>query len=616
MLRIYFQVIKIVLVVLRTLCQMITGSGGWPLTIIMTPDLKPFFAGTYFPKDTGPRGTGLRDLILNVHDLWENKREDLLKSADDLTLSLQQISQGSQGKSGKELDEEIIKQTYQALLENFDNEYAGFGTYQKFPTPHHLLFLLRHWKHEDKDETLTMVEKTLNAMRRGGIYDHVGFGFHRYTVDRQWIIPHFEKMLYDQTLLVIAYTEAYQATGKIRYKETAEEVLEYLLRDMKSPEGGFYSAEDADSEGEEGKFYLWTRSEIIQLLGPEEGEIFSEIHSVSENGNFKDEATSKKTGKNILHRSQTWDELSIKLEMSPEQLWWKTESARETLFQAREGRVHPHKDDKLLTDWNGLVIVALSLAGRVFGREDYLQAAAEAVNFIMTRLYHQGRLRHRWRDGEAAVEGNLDDYAYLIWGLLELYQATFHSEYLKTALKLNQTLLEHFWDPDNGGFYFTPDYAQEILVKQKEAYDTALPSGNSVMMMNLEKLYMITEDIQIREISNGLERYFSPIIGQSPSAFTMFISAIILKMGPSFEISITGERDSANTKAMINALQKEYLPNCMLILRSSDDVLINQIIGSSESKPMINNKATAYVCGNGTCHAPVNTPEELINLLK
>jgi len=599
-----------------TVCQMVTGSGGWPLTIIMTPDLKPFFAGTYFPKDTGPRGTGIRDLILNVHDIWENKREDLLKSAEDLTLSLQQISQGSLGKSGKELDVGILKQTYQALLENFDKEYAGFGTYQKFPTPHHLLFLLRHWKHADEDEALTMVEQTLDAMRRGGIYDHVGFGFHRYTVDRQWIIPHFEKMLYDQALLIIAYTEAYQATGKIKYRETAEEVLEYILRDMKSPEGGFYSAEDADSEGEEGKFYLWTRSEIIQLLGPEEGEIFSEIHSVSETGNFKDEAAGIKTGKNILHRSQPWDELSIKLEMSPEQLYWKTESARETLFLAREGRMHPHKDDKLLTDWNGLVIVALSLAGKVFGREDYLLAAVEAVNFIMTRLHHQGRLRHRWRDGEAAVEGNLDDYAYLIWGLLELYQANFHSKYLKTALKLNQTLLEHFWDPDNGGFYFTPDYAPEILVRQKEAYDTALPSGNSVMMMNLEKLYLITEDIQIREISNGLERYFSHIIGQSPSAFTMFLSAIILKIGSSFEISITGERDSADTKVMINDLQKEYLPNCMLILRSSDDVLINQIIGSSESKPMINNKATAYVCGNGTCHAPVNTPEELINLLK
>ncbi len=599
-----------------TVCQMITGSGGWPLTIIMTPDLKPFFAGTYFPKDTGPRGTGLRDLILNVHDLWENKREDLLKSAEDLTLSLQQISQGSQGKSGEELSSGILKQTYHALLENFDQKYAGFGTNQKFPTPHHLLFLLRHWKHMGNDEALTMVEKTLDAMRKGGIYDHVGFGFHRYTVDRQWIIPHFEKMLYDQALLIIAYTEAFQATGKIKYRETAEEVLEYLLRDMKSPEGGFYSAEDADSEGEEGKFYLWTQDEIIQLLGPEEGKIFREIYSVTEDGNFKDEAAGRKTGKNILHRSQTWDELSIKLETSPEKLWWKTESARETLFRAREGRIHPHKDDKILTDWNGLVIVALSMAGKVFGREDYLLAAAEAVNFIMTQLHQQGRLHHRWREGEAAVEGNLDDYAYFIWGLLELYQATFHLEYLKTALKLNQTLLEHFWDSDSGGFYFTPDYAPEILVRQKEAYDTALPSGNSVMMMNMEKLYLITEDIQIREISNGLERYFSPLIQQSPSAFTMFLSAIILKRGPSFEIAIAGEKDSDDTKAMLNAIHKEYLPNCMLILRSSDDALINQIIGSSETKTMINNKATAYICGNGTCHAPVNTPDDLINLLK
>jgi uncharacterized protein len=600
-----------------TVCQMITGSGGWPLTIIMTPDLKPFFAGTYFPKDTGPRGTGLRDLILNVHELWENKREDLLKSAEDLTLSLQQISQGSPANSGEQIQEDILKQTYQALLENFDQEYAGFGNNQKFPTPHHLLFLLRHWKSTGDEEALAMVKKTLDAMGKGGIYDHIGFGFHRYTVDRQWIVPHFEKMLYDQALLVIAYTEAYQATGKVKYRETAEEVLEYLIRDMKSPEGGFYSAEDADSEGEEGKFYLWTLDEIIQQLGPENGELFSRVYSVSEDGNFKDEALGKKTGKNILYRSRTWDELSIKLEISPEQLWWKTESARETLFQAREGRVHPHKDDKILTDWNGLVIVALSIAGKVFGREDYLLVATEAVNFIMTRLHNQGRLNHRWREGEAAVEGNLDDYAHLIWGMLELYQATFNSEYLKTALELNQTLLEHFWDHDNGGFYFTPDDGPELLVRQKEAYDTALPSGNSVMMMNLEKLYIITEDIKIRETSTVLEEYFSPFIKQSPSAFTMFLSAIILKKGPSFEITIRGEKDNADTKAMINALHQEYLPNSMLILRSGGDALINQIIGSSsESKTMMNNKATAYVCGNGTCHAPVNTPEELIDILK
>ncbi|MDD4811468.1 MAG: thioredoxin domain-containing protein, partial [Methanobacterium formicicum] len=287
-----------------TVCQMITGSGGWPLTIIMTPDLKPFFAGTYFPKDTGPRGTGLRDLILNVHELWENQEGELLKSADELTVSLEKISQG---KPGDSLPPEIITQTYHSLQENFDQQYAGFGTNQKFPTPHHLLFLLRYWKQTGETEALNMIQETLKAMRKGGIYDHIGFGFHRYTVDQQWIIPHFEKMLYDQALLAMAYTEAYQATGETEYRETAEKVLEYILRDMRSPEGGFYSAEDADSEGEEGKFYLWTAEEIQDLLGPEDGALFQTVYSISPEGNFKDEARGIKTGKNILHRTKTWD---------------------------------------------------------------------------------------------------------------------------------------------------------------------------------------------------------------------------------------------------------------------------------------------------------------------
>ncbi|WP_321421902.1 thioredoxin domain-containing protein [uncultured Methanobacterium sp.] len=613
--------------VYMTVCQMITGSGGWPLTVIMTPDLKPFFAGTYFPKDTGPRGTGLRDLILNVKDLWDNKRGDLVKSAEELTSSLQQISKGpipqsskgTQGfpeKSRQELGEEILKQAYQSLSDNFDEKYAGFGNNQKFPTPHHLLFLLRYWKHTGEDSALTMVEKTLDAMKKGGIYDHVGFGFHRYTVDRQWIVPHFEKMLYDQALLAIAYTEAFQATGKTRYRETAEEVLEYILRDMRSPEGGFYSAEDADSEGEEGKFYLWSQDEIMDLLGSDEGTLFSEIYSVSEEGNFKDEVTRTKTGKNILHRSQNWDELSKKLGISSEELWWKTETSREKVFQTRKSRIHPHKDDKILTDWNGLVIVALALAGNLFGREDYLMAAGDAVKFIMTKLHHQGRLKHRWRDGEAAVDGNLDDYAYLIWGLLELYEATFQPEYLEIALKLNQTLLEHFLDQDNGGFYFTSDFTQKILVRQKEAYDTALPSGNSVQMMNLEKISLIIDDMKIRETSQGLESYFAPMITQSPSAFTMFLSAIILKVGPSFQVVIIGEKDSPDTQVLLNTIKKEYLPNVVLILKSSDDSLINQITGSLEHKTMVNGQATAYVCGNGTCHAPVNNPDDLINILK
>ncbi|AIS31870.1 thioredoxin domain-containing protein [Methanobacterium formicicum] len=596
-----------------TVCQMITGSGGWPLTIIMTPDLKPFFAGTYFPKDTGPRGTGLRDLILNVHELWENQEGELLKSADELTVSLEKISQG---KPGDSLPPEIITQTYHSLQENFDQQYAGFGTNQKFPTPHHLLFLLRYWKQTGETEALNMIQETLKAMRKGGIYDRIGFGFHRYTVDQQWIIPHFEKMLYDQALLAMAYTEAYQATGETEYRETAEEVLEYILRDMRSPEGGFYSAEDADSEGEEGKFYLWTAEEIQDLLGPEDGALFQTVYSISPEGNFKDEARGIKTGKNILHRTKTWDEISAELEIPSDQLWWKMEHAREVLFPAREARIHPGKDDKILTDWNGLVITALSIAGRVFGREDYLVAAGEAVDFIMTHLHSQGRLKHRWREGESAIEGNLDDYAYLIWGLLELYQATFQAEYLKAALKLNQTLTKHFWDNEEGGYYFTPDHAPQILVRQKEAYDTALPSGNSVQQMNLERLYLLTGENNFRETSESLEKYFSPTMKQTPAAFTMFLSAIMFQTSPSFEVTILGEKDSLDTQGMLKALQKEYLPQVVLVLKSSSDDLIKELIPSLENKTMVGNQATAYVCGDGTCQAPVNTPEELINLLK
>ena len=596
-----------------TVCQMITGSGGWPLTIIMTPDLKPFFAGTYFPKDTGPRGTGLRDLILNVHELWENQEGELLKSADELTVSLEKISQG---KPGDSLPPEIITQTYHSLQENFDQQYAGFGTNQKFPTPHHLLFLLRYWKQTGETEALNMIQETLKAMRKGGIYDHIGFGFHRYTVDQQWIIPHFEKMLYDQALLAMAYTEAYQATGETEYRETAEEVLEYILRDMRSPEGGFYSAEDADSEGEEGKFYLWTAEEIQDLLGPEDGALFQTVYSISPEGNFKDEARGIKTGKNILHRTKTWDEISAELEIPSDQLWWKMEHAREVLFPAREARIHPGKDDKILTDWNGLVITALSIAGKVFGREDYLVAAGEAVDFIMTHLHSQGRLKHRWREGESAIEGNLDDYAYLIWGLLELYQATFQAEYLKAALKLNQTLTKHFWDNEEGGYYFTPDHAPQILVRQKEAYDTALPSGNSVQQMNLERLYLLTGENNFRETSESLEKYFSPTMKQTPAAFTMFLSAIMFQTSPSFEVTILGDKDSLDTQGMLKALQKEYLPQVVLVLKSSSDDLIKELIPSLENKTMVGNQATAYVCGDGTCQAPVNTPEELINLLK
>lgn len=598
--------------VYMTACQMITGTGGWPLTIIMTPDLKPFFAGTYFPKESGGRGAGLRDLILNINDLWNDQKHELLESAEELTLSLQQLSKF---KSGHELEDNILESAYKSLSNNFDYEYGGFGDYQKFPTPHHLLFLLRHWKRKDDVNALTMVEKTLDAMVQGGIYDHVGFGFHRYSVDQQWILPHFEKMLYDQALLVIVYTEAYQATGKKRYMEAAQEVLEYLLRDMRSSEGGFYSAEDADSEGEEGKYYLWTADEIIKILGQEDGELFNQIYNVSADGNFKEESTGHQTGKNVLYQSKSWEELSSELEKTPEELWWKMESAREKLFKARQKRIRPHKDDKILTDWNGLIIAALATAGRVYKRKDYVLAARETLNFILNNLKINDQLMHRWREGEAAVNANLDDYAYLVWGLLELYQTTFLPEYLQMAQEYNKKLMDHFWDPEQGGYYFTADFIPQVLVRQKEAYDTALPSGNSVQMLNLERLYLLTGNDEYRNTSIAMEKYFSAIIKRSPPAFTMFLSAIAFKIGPSFNIVVAGSKNKDDTSLMLKTLQEQYLPNCVMVFNSGDNHL-NELIENMEDKNMVNDQVTAYVCGDGTCYPPVNSLEELLNIIK
>lgn len=597
--------------VYMTACQMITGTGGWPLTIIMTPDLKPFFAGTYFPKESGGRGAGLRDLILNVNDLWNNSKHELLNSAEDLTSSLQQLSKF---KSGHKLDDNILDEVYQSLSDNFDDEYGGFGDYQKFPTPHHLLFLLRHWKRKDDVNALTMVEKTLDAIIQGGIYDHVGFGFHRYSVDRQWILPHFEKMLYDQALLVIVYTEAYQATGKQRYMEAAQEVLEYLLRDMRSSEGGFYSAEDADSEGEEGKFYLWTADEIIRILGPEDGELFRQIYNVSADGNFKEESTGHQTGKNVLYQSKSLEELSSQLEKTPEELWWKMESAREKLFKARQERIRPHKDDKILTDWNSLIIAALAIAGRVYQRKDYVLTARETLNFILNNLQINDQLMHRWREGDAAVNANLDDYAYLIWGLVELYQTTFQPEYLQMAQEYNKKLMDHFWDKEQGAYYFTADFIPQVLVRQKDAYDTALPSGNSVQMLNLERLYLLTGNNEYRNTSLALEKYFSTIIKRSPSAFTMFLSAIAFKSGPSFNMVVVGDKNKDDTSLMLKTLQEQYLPNCVIVFKSGDNHL-NELVENIGDKNMVNHHVTAYVCGDGACYPPVNSVKELLDII-
>lgn len=434
-----------------TVCQIILGRGGWPLTIIMTPGKKPFFAGTYIPKKSRFNQTGMTELIPRIKEIWDQQHEEVLDSAEKITSTIQNMIVESTGEG---LGEEIIEEAYNDLLNSFDPEYGGFGRAPKFPTPHKISFLLRYWKRSGDPEALDMVEHTLDNMRSGGIYDHLGSGFHRYSTDNMWLLPHFEKMLYDQALTAIAYIEAYQVSGKDLYKETAEGILDYVLRDLTSPEGGFYCGEDADVEGEEGKYYLWTIEEVMSILGPEDSELIIKMFNLKRGGNFEEEIRGRKTGTNLFYMVHSPGSLAAELEIPVEEVESRVKSAREKLLKARYERKRPSLDDKVLTDWNGLMIAAFAKGFQVFGEEKYLKAAEKAADFLLETLYGpEKRLHHRYRDGVAGISGTSDDYAFLIHGLLELYEAGFELRYLKSAVSLNRELLEHFWDPENGGFY-------------------------------------------------------------------------------------------------------------------------------------------------------------------
>ena len=597
-----------------TVCQLMTGTGGWPLTIMMTPDKKPFFAGTYFPKENMYGRVGLKDIILNVKDIWDKKPDEISDSTDKIMDALQKISRTS---SGNELDENILDNTYKSLSDSFDDIHGGFGIAPKFPTTHNLLFLLRYWKRNQNERALNMVKKTLDSMRNGGIYDHVGFGFHRYSVDQKWLVPHFEKMLYDQAIIAMAYIEAFQATGEEKYRDTAQEIFEYVLRDMQSPEGGFYSAEDADSEGVEGKFYTWTKDEIYKVLGEEDTKFVSKVFDITDEGNFSEETSQEKTDSNILHLENSLDEISDTLGIKKEDISRKIEKIRKTLFNAREKRIHPHKDDKILTDWNGLMISAISKGAQVFSDEKYLKAAIHSADFIIDNLYENSRLLHRYRDGEAAIKANLDDYAFFIYGLLDLYEASFDLKYLEFAIELNNTLLNHFWDSENGGFYFTPDDGEEILVRKKESYDSAIPSGNSIQMLNLLKLSKIIENEELKHKAVEIEKAFSKDVIMAPMAYTQFIVAIDFKLGPSYEIVIAGTPDNEDTNMMLNSIRSHYIPNKTVVLRPPNDEAskILELINSLEFKKQENDKSTAYICSDNTCKAPTNNLSAMLKFL-
>jgi len=500
----------------------------------------------------------------------------------------------------------------------FDAKHGGFGSAPKFPTPHNLLFLLRMYKRTGNKIALEMVEKSLRGMRNGGIYDQIGYGFHRYSTDAEWLVPHFEKMLYDNALLAMVYIEAFQVSGNLYYKKTAHEIFEYTLRDMTSPEGGFYSAEDADSEGVEGKFYVWSRKEIVDLLEPRDSEIFVKVFNVKDEGNYLEEAARKKTGKNILHLKKPLKELSQDLNIDENSLELRIDHMRSVLYNARKSRIRPHLDDKILTDWNGLMIAALAKGGFIFQDEKLINTAKKALNFIMNTLRdNNGRLLHRYRDGNADINAFLDDYAFLIWGILELYEATFDTNFLKTAIAMNDEMIKYFWDSYIGGFFFTAEDNEELLTRQKEIYDGAIPSGNSVAMLNLLRISQLTGDQTLEEKADFISRVFAENVRTTPVAHSFLMIAVDFGIGPTYSLVISGDENQQDTEKLINSIRDTYLPNKTLIFRPTDNENppIDQLADFVKYFDKYDDKATAYVCINKTCKPPTNDVSRMVELL-
>ena len=581
-------------------CKMLTGSGGWPLSIFMTPEKKPFFAATYLPRHSRGGRAGLIDICRQVKKLWAEDCEKITTSAGSIAESLQKAFAF---KAADEPDDLLFEAAFNQIKSGYDPQAGGFERAPKFPTPHRLLFLLRCYHRNGDPKALEMVEKTLTAMRLGGIWDHVGFGFHRYSTDSKWLLPHFEKMLYDQAMIATAYLEAYQITRNPLFAETAEEIFAYVLRDMTSPEGAFYSAEDADSEGEEGKFYVWTTQEFRQVLNEEDCAKWEPILRLSPEGNFMDEATRQKTGANIIHLTAPLEKWARKWGVSAAEVRAEWDRIRDRLFRYREQRIHPLKDDKILTDWNGLMIAALAAGARILEKPEYEAAARRAADFMLEKMRDaKGRLYHRFRDGELAVEAHAADYAFLIHGLLNLFQTTFDLGFAEQARELQQVLAANFWDEEKGGFFSTPGGSAELPVRPKELYDGAIPSANSVALFNLLLLSRLTGDPQWEDRARAQIRAFAGTVKSQPTAFTYFLCALDFAMRPGEEIVITGESGARDTRELLAALNNNFAPNRVAIVKTEQNAgQLNKFAGYTDGLEVVKGRATAHICRNGSC---------------
>ncbi len=591
--------------------QMMTGRGGWPMTVFMTPGGEPFYAATYLPKHGRSGLPGMMELLPRISELWRNQRHRLTATAGRVGQALEQLDRisGVAGLPGEaELDRGL-----DVLRRSFDREHGGFGGRPKFPVPHNFLFLLRQWQRSGDPETLAMVERGLRALRRGGIFDQLGFGFHRYSTDERWFAPHFEKMLYDQALLALAYAECHQATGSDFYARVLREILEYVLHDLASPEGAFYSAEDADSEGEEGRFYVWQLAEVRELLGTEDAALAARVFGLKEDGNWPEGRG------NILCLERGFASAASEAGLAQGDFDGRYESIRRRMLSHRAGRVRPGLDDKVLCDWNGLMIAALARAGAVLEDETYTAAARRCARFLLERLRDaEGRLLHSYRGGKAAVRAHLDDYAFLIWGLIELHQADFDPAWLEAALELQTEQHAHFWDEEQGGYYLGADDGESLIARLKETHDGALPAGNSVALQNLQRLAHLSGDPLLFQRADSLARALKTLKESSDGDGSQYLCAVDFLAGPSREVVLCGPLEREDTRILLAELRGRYLPRTVILLRPEDADLrarIDALAPFSSGQGMLGDRAAAYVCENFSCLRPATSPRELASQL-
>ena len=588
--------------------QMMTGQGGWPMSVFLLPDLRPFFGGTYFPPDDKWGRPGFRNVLLKLAEVYRTRQEDLRDNAENITANLRRM--GAVAPASGDLKADWLEQAARELRERFDSSWGGFGRAPKFPPSMALMLLLRKWRRVRDQESMKMVEATLQRMALGGMYDQLGGGFHRYSVDNYWLIPHFEKMLYDNALLSRVYIEAFQATGSSFYRSVAADTLDYVLREMTSPGGGFYAAQDADSEGEEGRYFVWRPEQIEEILDKDEADVFCRFYGVTEEGNFEGKASALFIQKppRVFAEEEGIEEKN---------LLGILQRGRAKLFDARERRVKPGLDDKILTSWNGLMIGSMALAGRVLEHSPYVEEARKAANFILDNMRDERGLLRSHRQGVSKFNGYLDDYAFLIAGLVDLYEATFEPGWIRAASGLAREMIARYWDEEGGAFFFTAHDHERLIVRKKMTQDGAVPSGNSMAALGLLKLARLSGEAEFAERGEGVLRSFGEYLGRAPAAFHMMLVALDFHLAAPMEVAIVGDRGAEDTRAALRAVASSFLPNAVLALKPESaageaDAAVPLLRGKS----MVGGRAAAYLCENFACKEPLTDMSALAEALR